>query len=381
MAKFFYRGNALWVRGTIDKTRYQLACGRKTTDLGFNVWFKRANADKMLEELVAKENETSFGNIEKFDLETFGLRALRSFKDDRSYETQNDYENLFKNRIIPYFNDPINKRRYLLKDISKILPIDCVELLQFLKTQFSDDRAKRCKTVFSFVLESVIDNRILDQNPMESKSVQRVKFNLEPETNKTYTTDEVKTILDNAEGWFKLFVEILFKHGLRVGEAKGIKWSDIDLEAGKLNLQRSLTHGKIKEGNTKTKKHVRTIQLFPSIVEQLKEYLIVRPSEEWLFVDDKGGCIKENAHLLKLLKALCVDCGIEYKTLKPTRRSHTSIMFFGGVAKEKIQADIGHSKGSNVTDRHYIDKRVLQEKQAQDISIKQEEIFLSMIGA
>lgn len=381
MAKFFFRGNALWVRGTINKVRYQLACGRKKTDLGFNTWYKKANAEQVLKELVEKENEVFFEDIKSFDLETFGLRILQSSKEDRSYETQNDYESLFKNRIIPFFQDPKNQRRYLLKDISKILPLDCVELLRYLKTQFSEERAKRCKTVFSYVLEGAVECKYLGRNPLEAKSVKRIHFDTTPQSNQTYTTQEVKILLDVSKGWFKIFMEILFKHGLRVGEAKGIKWEDVDLEQGKIYLQRSVTHGRVIEGNNRTKKHVRTVNLFPSLVEQLKAYKKVRPSEEWLFVDGDGGYIKENANLLKHLQNLCNEYGVEYKTLKPTRRSHASIMFFGGVEEEKVQEDIGHAKGSKVTLKHYIDRNVLLSEQERRISIKQEEIFFAMIGA
>lgn len=381
MAKFFFRGNALWVRGTINKVRYQLACGRKKTDLGFNTWYKKANAEQVLKELVEKENEVFFEDIKSFDLETFGLRILQSSKEDRSYETQNDYESLFKNRIIPFFKDPKNERRYLLKDISRILPLDCVELLRYLKTQFSEERAKRCKTVFAYVLEGAVECKYLDQNPLEAKSVKRIRFDTTPQSNKTYTTEEVRILLDVSKGWFKIFLEILFKHGLRVGEAKGIKWDDIDLEQGKLYLQRSVTHGKLIVGNKKTKKHIRTINLFPSLVKLLKAYKKVSPSEEWLFVDGNGSYIKENRILLNHLKDLCDEYGVEYKTLKPTRRSHASILYFGGVDKEKVQVDIGHAKGSKVTSKHYLDRNVLLLEQERQISIKQEEIFFAMIGA
>lgn len=381
MAKFFFRGNALWVRGTMNKTRYQLACGRKKTDLGFNTWYKKANAEQVLKELVEKENEVFFEDIKSFDLETFGLRILRSSKEDRSYETQNDYESLFKNRIIPFFKDQKNERKYLLKDISKILPLDCVELLRYLKTQFSEERAKRCKTVFSYILEGAVECKYLAQNPLEAKSVKRIHFNTIPQSNQTYTTEEVKILLDVSKGWFKIFMEILFKHGLRIGEAKGIKWEDIDLVEGKLHVRRSITHGKVIEGNTKTKRHVRTVNLFPSLVELLKAHKKVRLSEEWLFVDGTGSYIKENRILLNHLKNLCDEYGVEYKTLKPTRRSHASIMYFGGVDKENVQVAIGHTKGSKVTAKHYLDRNVLLSEQERQISIKQEEIFFAMIGA
>lgn len=381
MAKFFYRGNALWVRGTIDKTRYQLSCGRKTTDLGFNVWFKRANADKMLEELVAKENETSFGNIEKFDLETFGMRILRATNQRRGYQSQLDYENLFKTKIVPFFADPKNKRQYILKDISRLSSLDCIDLLSNLKAQLSDDRVKRCRNIFSTILDFAMECKYLSGNPFLGKIVSNcIEFNTSPVSNKTYTTREVKMLLDNSEGWFNLFLEVLFKTGMRVGEAKGIQWGDINFETGQLEAKRSITHGVITDGDTATKKHKRTIYLYPSLLEKLKSFYSIRESNQWVFTNEEGSFVGENHALLSQLKKLCAKTNVEYKTLKPTRRTYSSIMKFSGVTVEKIQEDIGHSKGSSVTSKHYIDRSVLELSQEQKIALKQEELFLSMVG-
>jgi integrase len=253
--------------------------------------------------------------------------------------------------------------------------------VSYLKTQFSDDRAKRCRNIFSTILDFAVECKYLSENPFERKIVSNcIKFDTTPVSNKTYTTREVKILLDNSKGWFNLFLEVLFKTGMRVGEAKGIQWSDIDFATGQLKAKRSITHGVITNGDTATKKHERTIHLYPSLFEKLKSFYEIRESNQWVFTNKEGSFIGENHVLLNQLKQLCQEMGIEYKTLKPTRRSYASIVNFSGVSIEKVQEDIGHSKGSNVTPKHYIDRSVLELSQEQKIALKQEELFLSMVG-
>jgi integrase len=383
MATFFYRGNALWVRGTVDKVRYQLSCSQKTTDYGFKNWYKRANPDKVLEELLKefdqkKSESSSF--VGKFDLEKFGMFIIDATKINRGEETQKDYERLFTKRIVPFFADPKNKREYLLKDISKIASLDCVALLNHLKTQLSDDRVKRCRNILTDVLDYAVEYKHLEVNPFNNKKIKRlVSFDTTPKSNKTYSTDEVKNLLENSIGWFGLFLHILFTTGMRVGEAKGIKWADIDFETGQLNAKRSISHNVIQEGDTATKKHIRTIQLFPYVFEKVKAHREIRLSDTWVFANGKGDFLGENHVLLNQLKQLCKEIGIEYKALKPSRRSYASILYYSGIDKKKIQENIGHAIGSNVTDKHYLDRRVLEVSQEQKIAFKHEEIFLAMI--
>ncbi|MDP9478081.1 MAG: site-specific integrase, partial [Actinomycetota bacterium] len=60
--------------------------------------------------------------------------------------------------------------------------------------------------------------------------------------------------------------------GMREGELLGLKWADVDLEAGTLRVRRTLTRhgGKVALGEPKTKKSRRTVRLTPRAVESLK---------------------------------------------------------------------------------------------------------------
>ena len=58
--------------------------------------------------------------------------------------------------------------------------------------------------------------------------------------------------------------------GLRTEEARALRWSNVDLEAGTVTVVRSVRLS----GETKTKESRRAVQLFVVAVEALKELVL-----------------------------------------------------------------------------------------------------------
>jgi integrase len=98
-------------------------------------------------------------------------------------------------------------------------------------------------------------------------------------------TDEVRAFLDAARGdrFYPLFV-LAISTGMREGELLGLRWADLNLEAGKLSVRRSLTITK-KNGvgfsDTKRKKSRRSIKLSRKSLDALASHR-ARQNEERL---------------------------------------------------------------------------------------------------
>ncbi len=65
---------------------------------------------------------------------------------------------------------------------------------------------------------------------------------------------------------------VLRKTGLRIGEAIGLRWEDVDLENATLSVHRTMSeiNGRMIEGPPKTKAGRREIALAPQTVEMLR---------------------------------------------------------------------------------------------------------------
>ncbi len=366
---FKIRNNVIYVHGSLNGVFYRKSTGKKVTATT-QQWIKKANPLEELEKILKKERNIIATN----NFEQFGNMVLDLTSSRRQQCSQKELERLFEKRILPNF------KKLTLEDIK---PLDIVNLLEKQKKEVCNDRVKRIKNLLNIIFDYAYDNDLVEKNPVQSRSVKSINLCYSPKNTKAYTTDEISLILKNAKGWFKIFMELSFKLGLRTGECMALKWSDFDFETEKLSLRRSITKGVISEQNEKSlsnKNHFRKIQLFPDLVKLLKTYYEVRPSDDWLFINKDGRYYRESKTIVDYhLKPLLKKLNIEYKTLYATRRSYASVMSFGGENLEDIQKIMGHSKGSKITEKHYIDPRVLKLEHDKLNAQKQQDIFNMMI--
>lgn len=68
------------------------------------------------------------------------------------------------------------------------------------------------------------------------------------------TPAQIRAIVEQLPDEYKPFVFFIAVTGLRLGEARSIKWQDIDLESGKLQVSRSIWRARVKEPKTEASK-------------------------------------------------------------------------------------------------------------------------------
>ncbi|MDP2893345.1 MAG: tyrosine-type recombinase/integrase [Sulfurimonas sp.] len=367
--KLYLRGNMIWVQGSINGKLY-----RKSTNKIYSSftkkWFENARAMDVLKEMI--EEETSLLSLKNISFEKFGLEVITLTSVNRGEATQKDILRIFKKHIFPYF------KHYAMSDIK---PFDIVKFTEQQKEKFSGDRAKRIKNVLGLILSYAHDNELIEKNPMETRTVKGIGFDTTPQDQRVYTTDEVNKILSNAYGWLRVFLEISYTSGLRVGEAMALQWEDFDLDNGLMSISRSISKGKIIVGSSGKKNHNRLIPLLPRTLEVLKSYFQVRPSNEWLFINKDGRVFLESKTIVNYhFKPFLKEIGVEYKTLQATRRTYASIMDFGGNTLSDTKSVMGHSENSTIINKHYIKQGVLNNGNYAKIAENSESIFNRMIG-
>ena len=160
-------------------------------------------------------------------------------------------------------------------------------------------------------------------------------------------------------------VFLLFKLGLRIGEAVALKWSDIDWEAREIHIHRMESrvedeNGKLKVSiceYTKKKSPAGDRYLPLSDYEINLFQTIKRINEEAGYLDgDFIFCDKEGRTKIRevdnCIRAQCRRAGIEVKSAHDIRRTVASEMRRKKVAIEDIQWYLGHN--DEATTRTYI---------------------------
>jgi integrase len=103
---------------------------------------------------------------------------------------------------------------------------------------------------------------------------------------------EIRELIAKARGMDRALFTVLAFSGLRGSEARGLRWEDVDLAAGKLTVwQRADQWGTI--GETKSAAGYRTIPLPPIAVNALKEWKLACPRRATGRKDAAGEPIRE----------------------------------------------------------------------------------------
>ena len=163
------------------------------------------------------------------------------------------------------------------------------------------------------------------------------------------------------------FVTVALACGLREGEALGARWSDVDLEAGTLHIQRSLQRigHEWQFLEPKTKRSRRTISLPAPVAQALQEHkmrqvverLLLGPDwegERWgglIFTNEVGGPLNRST-VLRHFHRLLARAGLPKMRVHDLRHGAASLMAALGVSARVAMEVLGHSQIST-TMNHY----------------------------
>lgn len=146
---------------------------------------------------------------------------------------------------------------------------------------------------------------------------------------------------------------------MRRGELLGLRWDDIDLQKGTLQVRRTLSyiaHHGFKEGEPKTAKSKRKIMLPQFAIETLKRHRTVQletrlqAGAEWVdkdlvFSNKRGGFIVPQTlatHFSQLLE----EIGLPHMRFHDLRHSAATLLLSMGVPMKVVQEILGHSNFS-----------------------------------
>jgi integrase len=178
---------------------------------------------------------------------------------------------------------------------------------------------------------------------------------------------DVRTILEAADEGFRLMLLFAAATGLRAGEQWAVRWRDVDLEQGKLDVARRVdAYGQ--EGPPKTAAGVRTIPLSDQLVAKLKAWKLkskFKGPNDLLFPNTEGNHIGHDnlvkrrfVPLFESLEAAHIDDPINVPA-PPRRFNWHALRHFAvscwierGLAPKTVQTFAGHASLQVTMDRY-----------------------------
>ena len=140
--------------------------------------------------------------------------------------------------------------------------------------------------------------------------------------------------MNNATGWLKNLIALLFMTGMRIGEAIALEWKDID--DGYIRVSKTLSQGKV--SSTKTE-NIRYVPIF----DDLQSYLYAQRLETGLKSRVFVG-LNDPANLQKRWHALLKKCEMPHRILYQARHTFAINALDSGLFKTtQIAKMLGHS--------------------------------------
>jgi integrase len=275
-------------------------------------------------------------SFERYALEwidTYRGRTRRGL----AHSTRADYRRSLELYAVPYFA----KTR-----MAEISPRDVrgyVEHLELLGQAASSVR-KNFAPVRA-MLATAVEEGVIAANPASVIRVVTARVDWGEPGRKALTRSELAAFLAaTPEEWVPFF-QLLVQSGLRISEAIGLNWSDLDLDAAvpTLSVRRQIYRGRV--GPPKTRYGRRTIPLSTGMTKLL---LGIRGDSAFgrdddpVFASPRGTPLDVSNLRVRVLRPTAEQAGLEPLGFHVFRHTCASLLFDAGRNIKQIQEWLGH---------------------------------------
>lgn len=222
--------------------------------------------------------------------------------------------------------------------------------------------------ILELALKEAVEQEIIERSPCFKISLPRV----EEKEMSVLDADQTKAFLAHLakeEHAHEAFFRILIYTGLRSGEGRALKWTDIDLDKREMKVQRSLTYIKRQgffENEPKTRNSRRTIILADEVVEALREHHkkqllhITSRYRKTVGWEDKGlvfpgpsGNYMHECTPEQSLNRVLERAGLPHLRVHDLRHTYATLALLSGIDINSVSSTLGHSD-ILITLRRYI---------------------------
>ena len=337
MAKFFNkkyahayeRNGMVWVKGTVLGQKFH----RKSTGKRFS----KANmnwAEKNWIQVLEEHFSSKAFMYEREAVPTLDEYAEVSFsmnEGSRKFYVTSKYKGIYHRHISPVLGQ---------KKIDDIKVGDIKQWFTHLtKSINAHEYASKINSVLSGILTDAMEDEYVDRNITKSvRFPKKMHFRNEGKIEiNPFTLEEVDTLIENAEGFFRNIITFQFFTGTRPGEMIALRWEDVNWHSKKIQIRRQRQDeknpdtghcelGPVKTGNA------REIDMLPIVEEALKDqYRLTGLKDGFIFLSTKGKPYMDHEGLAKRQwKALLKRSLMDYRNFYQTRHTFASVFLSEG---------------------------------------------------
>ena len=245
--------------------------------------------------------------------------------------------------------------------LARLTPQDVAACLRHVEASGSAYRARGARDVLRTALNQAVRWELVPRNVAALTDPPRHR----PRQIKPLTPGQAATLLSTVSGdRLEGLLTVALGLGLRQGEALGLRWEDVDLEAGQLSVQQTLERAGAEPRfeEPKTERSRRTITM-PGVAvaalrrhrtRQLEEQLAAgsRWRKSGLVFTTSIGTPMHRARLHTSFKQILLAAGLPDIRYHDLRHTAATLLLAQGVDPRTIMETLGHSRISMTMDTY-----------------------------
>jgi integrase len=226
---------------------------------------------------------------------------------------------------------------------------------------YSANSVRIMRTVLRRALGQAEREGIVARNVAKLSAAPRIRA----KEGRTLTIDQARQLLEAAAGYrFETAVVLALAYGMRRGEVLGLRWSDLDWEAGTLRVihgvkrvkDRDATSGRrtrLVVSELKTPKSRRMLTLTPELVSRFRQHRVRQAAAQmaagplWqdhgLIFASEVGTPMDPDNFSHSFARLCVQAGLGHWHPHELRHSGASLMLAQGTPLHVVSEVLGHA--------------------------------------
>jgi integrase len=159
---------------------------------------------------------------------------------------------------------------------------------------------------------------------------------------KAWRQDEIDRLLAAAAGGtHEPWLVFSLGTGVRLGEARALRWADVDLAARTATIRASLDNSRSTRGPTKTRK-VRVIDLPDEVIKLLADHRKRQPAGAELVFGHDGRAYRARTYR-SWLATRCTEAGVTPLPPHSLRHTYASLAFDALVPVQDVARQLGHT--------------------------------------
>ena len=259
-----------------------------------------------------------------------------------THATYTSYEGILRNHILPCFGE---------NDISKITRLQVKEfLMKKYRDGYTQSTVTHIKNVFGGIFGIAIDDEVITVNPAHNLGRLYGKKRLGEKSNINFFSKEelsllLKTFQEHYSRYYPMALT-LARTGMRLGEAIGLQWSDIDFDNRLVTVQRNLTKGKLETPKSGKFRQVdMSIQLSETLwrLKREREREMGNKMPKWIFLSESGNPVNETHWRRRFFNPALELAELKRIRTHDLRHTFASLLLQDGVSMVYVKEQLGHS--------------------------------------